>query len=57
MILDWFKSGKKEHVVAEYIWIDGSGVALRSKSRTLDAREINSIYEIPNWTYDGSSTD
>lgn len=43
-------------IVAEYIWIDGSGVATRSKQRTLDKRP-ESVDELPEWNYDGSSTE
>jgi glutamine synthetase len=41
-------------IIAEYIWIDGSGVGLRSKCRTLDGK-VNSVADIPDWNYDGSS--
>jgi len=43
----------KNEVVAEYIWIDGS-LAIRSKCRTIDG-PINSIDDIPEWNFDGSS--
>ena len=42
-------------VVAEYVWIDGSGITLRSKCRTLDVEEVKSLADIPEWNYDGSS--
>lgn len=41
-------------VVAEYVWIDGSGITLRSKCRTIEG-EVNSIDDVPEWNYDGSS--
>lgn len=40
--------------MAEYIWIDGEG-GIRSKSRTLTTK-IQSIKDLPEWNYDGSST-
>ncbi|XP_050293274.1 glutamine synthetase-like [Anthonomus grandis grandis] len=38
-----------------YVWIDGSGLDLRMRSKTLDF--IPCTYkDCPNWTFDGSST-
>lgn len=42
---------------AEYIWLDGQKptAELRSKTKILD-HEVRSLYEIPDWGFDGSST-
>lgn len=50
--LDLPQHGK---VQAYYIWIDGSGQALRGKTKTLDAIP-SSIADLPEWNFDGSST-
>ena len=47
---------QKGRIVAEYIWLDGSGIKLRAKCRTLD-HKITSLADLPDWNYDGSSTD
>lgn len=43
-----------EHTVLEYIWIGGNG-EIRSKTRVLN-RNINDDF-LPDWNYDGSSTE
>lgn len=42
-------------VLAEYIWIDGSN-GVRSKCKTL-SKKPESIEDLPEWNFDGSSTD
>ena len=53
----YLKSQLDQHgkIIAEYVWIDGTGIGLRSKCRTLPAA-ITDISELPEWNYDGSST-
>eukprot|EP01083_Nonionella_stella_P075358 204837_1 len=47
----------KNKVMAEYLWIGGSGYDLRNKTKLLnDTVRVSDISEIPNWSFDGSST-
>ncbi|CAM9826425.1 unnamed protein product, partial [Choristocarpus tenellus] len=42
-------------IVAEYIWIGGSGQDIRCKARTLN-KKPESLADLPDWNFDGSST-
>tara|TARA_Y100000816_G_C26072994_1_gene564602 strand:- start:399 stop:1511 length:1113 start_codon:yes stop_codon:yes gene_type:complete len=42
-------------VCVEYVWIGGN-YELRSKIKIINNENIDSIFEIPEWNYDGSST-
>ncbi|RDX98556.1 hypothetical protein CR513_18497, partial [Mucuna pruriens] len=48
-------SDTTEKIIAEYIWIGGSGLDIRSKARTLPG-PVSDPSELPKWNYDGSST-
>ncbi|KHG11765.1 Glutamine synthetase cytosolic isozyme 1 [Gossypium arboreum] len=42
--------------IAEYLWIGGAGMDLRSKARTLP-EPVTDPAKLPLWNFDGSSTD
>lgn len=42
------------NTIAEYVWIDGSGITLRSKAKTIN-KKITCLDDLPEWNYDGSS--
>eukprot|EP00048_Salpingoeca_helianthica_P010961 m.157107 g.157107 ORF g.157107 m.157107 type:complete len:396 (+) comp15162_c0_seq1:132-1319(+) len=46
---------QRGRVLAEYVWIGGTGLDLRSKTKVLDAAPA-SVDDLPIWNYDGSST-
>eukprot|EP00268_Persea_americana_P018991 TRINITY_DN19737_c0_g1_i1.p1 TRINITY_DN19737_c0_g1~~TRINITY_DN19737_c0_g1_i1.p1 ORF type:complete len:357 (-),score=92.27 TRINITY_DN19737_c0_g1_i1:133-1203(-) len=48
-------SDSTEKIIAEYIWIGGSGMDMRSKARTLPNPESDP-QKLPKWNFDGSST-
>lgn len=42
-------------VLATYVWIDGSGINMRSKDRVLNCAPY-CVEQAPSWSFDGSST-
>ncbi|MGB1586704.1 MAG: glutamine synthetase GlnII [Thermoplasmatota archaeon] len=46
-------------VFAEYIWMDGHKPTqkLRSKTKVVEADEITDVSQLPDWGFDGSSTE
>jgi glutamine synthetase len=44
-----------DKIIAEYIWIGGSGMDMRSKPRTV-SNPAGDPSKLPKWNYDGSST-
>ncbi|KAJ9546063.1 hypothetical protein OSB04_025770 [Centaurea solstitialis] len=48
-------SGCTDKIIAEYVWIGGFGMDLRSKARTLPG-PVSDPSKLPKWNYDGSST-
>jgi len=50
-------SKPQNKVIAEYVWIGGTGSDLRNKTRLIeDKSTISSLDELPVWSFDGSST-
>lgn len=43
--------------IAEYIWIGGSGIDIRSKTMCISSQNCNKLQDFPTWNFDGSSTD
>ncbi|CAN6484795.1 unnamed protein product [Victoria cruziana] len=48
-------SDSTDKIIAEYIWVGGSGMDMRSKARTI-AHPVTDPSQLPKWNYDGSST-
>lgn len=45
---------QRGNTIAEYIWIDGSGLTIRGKAKTI-TKKVNGLEDLPDWNYDGSS--
>ena len=44
----------EDTTVLEYVWLDGSGITLRSKCRSVPGK-VERLDQCPEWNYDGSS--
>lgn len=53
---DFLALEQKNKLVAEYIWIGGTGLDIRAKARVLSLSQISTLSQIPEWNFDGSST-
>jgi len=47
---------KDKYTIVEYIWVDGSGLTIRGKTKIIEGK-IKGVECLPWWTYDGSSCD
>ena len=45
----------RDSILAEYVWIGGSGADYRCKTRTLP-KKTYAVADLPEWNFDGSST-
>lgn len=54
-VRDFLDLDQQGRVQAEYIWLGGTRTDIRSKTRTLPEAP-KSVAELPDWNYDGSST-
>ena len=52
MLNKYFELDQGDKIQCEYIWIGGTGLDIRAKTRTLP-KKITSIEQIPAWNYDG----
>uniref|UniRef100_A0A0E0D5L7 glutamine synthetase n=1 Tax=Oryza meridionalis TaxID=40149 RepID=A0A0E0D5L7_9ORYZ len=48
-------SDSTDKIIAEYIWVGGTGMDVRSKARTLSG-PVDDPSKLPKWNFDGSST-
>ena len=52
---DYQSLDQRGNTIVEYVWLGGTGNDLRCKAKTFD-RPINSVDDLEEWNYDGSST-
>ena len=53
--IDFKGLDQQGNTIVEYVWLGGTGSDLRCKSKTL-SRPVNSVEDLEEWNYDGSST-
>uniref|UniRef100_A0A0D9VY59 Glutamine synthetase n=1 Tax=Leersia perrieri TaxID=77586 RepID=A0A0D9VY59_9ORYZ len=53
--LDLSETESTDKIIAEYIWVGGTGMDVRSKARTLSG-PVDDPSKLPKWNFDGSST-
>jgi glutamine synthetase len=54
-IYNYQNLNQRGSIIAEYVWIDGTGHQLRSKAMTLTKGPVKSLADLMDWNYDGSS--
>ena len=52
---DFSKLSQNGKTMVEYVWIGGTGMDIRSKSKTY-TKEVKSLEDVDDWNFDGSST-
>src|SRR3990167_5558443 len=52
----WMATPHLEKICVEYVWLGGSLWDIRSKTRVLLAKQAQTVADVPQWNFDGSST-
>jgi len=54
--LDFTDLPQNGKTIVEYVWIGGSGLDIRTKTRVFPVPRITSLDQVSDWNFDGSST-